>query len=122
MEGQRAPTFFDIFKGEAVDITDTPYGQVGTLYSDNAIETVWVSKHGEAIDPGWFSSNFVDVIIVVEGQLKVEFEDDRAPERVMKCGEVLVLPARTRRRAYRWPRNASTPTVFIAAYPVAKPA
>ena len=37
--------------------------------------------------------------------------------RVLSVGDVLVLPPGLRCRAYRWPRDASQATVFVAAYP-----
>jgi hypothetical protein len=54
---------------------------------------------------------------VVQGQLKFEFESPGQPDRVLSAGEVLVLPAGARCRAYRWPRDAREATVFVAAYP-----
>ena len=78
---------------------------------------VWVSKLAEPIDESWFSSPEVDLILVVPGQLKFEFESPGSPDRVLSVGDVLVLPAGARCRAYRWPRDARVPTVFVAAYP-----
>jgi len=78
---------------------------------------VWVSKRAEPIDQNWFASDEVDLILVVQGQLKVEFESPSQPDRVLSFGDVLVLPARERCRAYRWPRDARQATIFIAAYP-----
>lgn len=70
-----------------------------------------------AVDENWFSSDEVDLILVVQGQLKFEFESPGEPDRVLSVGEVLVLPAGERCRAYRWPRDAPEATVFVAAYP-----
>jgi mannose-6-phosphate isomerase-like protein (cupin superfamily) len=112
----RAPRFLDVIHGDAETVRDTPYGQVGTIYSDRAIEMVWVSKQGEAIDPGWVCQDFVDLLVVLQGRLKVEFQSESSG-RIMKPGEVMVLPPRTRCRAYRWPRNATKATIFLAVYP-----
>ncbi len=90
---------------------------MGTVFSGQGIEMVWVSKQAEPIDENWFCSDEVDLILVVQGQLKFEFASPGLPDRVLSAGEVLVLPAGVRCRAYRWPRDAREATVFVAAYP-----
>jgi len=111
------PRVFNVLTGEATEIRTTPFGSVGTVFSGRRLELVWVSKHAEQIDDSWFRMREVDLIMVVQGRLKVEFADPRHPERVLHPGEVLVLPAEARCRAYRWPRDAQQPTIFVAAYP-----
>jgi hypothetical protein len=76
-----------------------------------------VSKLAEPIDENWFSSEEVDLILVVQGQLKFEFESTTQADRALRAGEVLVLPAREQSRAYQWPRAFREATVFVAAYP-----
>lgn len=115
--GARDITVFDILRGQASEVRSTQFGDVGTVYSGSGIELVWVSKLGEPIDPDWFSSQQVDLILVVQGQLKFEFESAGQPDRVLSAGQVLILPPGERCRAYRWPREASEATVFVAAYP-----
>lgn len=112
------PRILNVLRGEAEETRATPFGQVGTIYSGSGIELVWVSKQAEPIDEGWFGSAEVDLLLVVQGRLKVEFEPAELPDRVLGVGDVLVLPAGLRCRAYRWPREASEATVFVAAYPV----
>ena len=116
--GESAPRILNVLRGEAEEVRATPFGQVGTIYSGSGIELVWVSKQAEPIDEGWFSSAEVDLLLVIQGQLKVEFEPAELPDRILGAGEVLVLPAGLRCRAYRWPRETRDATVFIAAYPV----
>jgi hypothetical protein len=111
---------FNVLRGEASQVRPTPFGDVGTVFSGQGIELVWVSKQAEPIDENWFCSDAVDLILVVQGQLKFEFESPRLPDRVLSPGEVLVLPAGERCRAYRWPRDAAEATVFVAAYPTGK--
>jgi uncharacterized protein YjlB len=108
---------FNVLRGEATEVRSVPFGDVGTVYSGQGIEMVWVSKLAEAIDANWFSSLAVDLILVVQGQLKFEFESPDQADRVLSVGDVLVLPPGMRCRAYRWPRDASEATVFVAAYP-----
>jgi hypothetical protein len=104
-------------QGDAVQIKQTPFGAVGTLFSGASIEAVWVSKHQEAIDPDWFSQPTVDLILVVQGQLHVEFADPATPSVTLQPGDMLILPPQTACRAYRWPRDAAEPTIFLAVYP-----
>jgi len=115
--GQPGARIFDILRGEAAEVRPTPYGDVGTIFSGSGIELVWVRKQGEPIDQDWFGSEEVDVILVVSGLLRVEFESAGQDDRVLGPGEVLILPAGLRCRAYRWPRDASDATIFVAAYP-----
>ena len=112
-----APQVFNVLRGEASEVRSVPFGDVGTVFSGQGIEMVWVSKLAEPIDANWFSSLAVDLILVVQGQLKFEFEPPDLPDRVLSAGEVLVLPSGLRCRAYRWPRDASEATIFVAAYP-----
>jgi hypothetical protein len=115
--GGPGPHVFNVLRGQASQVRSTPFGDVGTVFSGQGIEMVWVSKRAEPIDQNWFASDEVDLILVVQGQLKVEFESPSQPDRVLSFGDVLVLPARERCRAYRWPRDARQATIFIAAYP-----
>jgi hypothetical protein len=115
---QPAVQVLNVLRGEASEIRSTPFGDVGKVFSGEGIELVWVSKLGEPVDENWFSSPYVDLILVIQGQLKCEFESPAEPDRVLGVGEAIVLPAGVRCRAYRWPRDAAEATVFVAAYPV----
>jgi hypothetical protein len=115
--GGAAVRVFNVLRGEASQIRPTPFGDVGTVFSGRGIELVWVSKLGEPVDQNWFCADDVDLILVVQGQLKFEFESPGLPDRVLGVGEVVVLPPGERCRAYRWPRDASEATIFVAAYP-----
>jgi nitroimidazol reductase NimA-like FMN-containing flavoprotein (pyridoxamine 5'-phosphate oxidase superfamily) len=105
----------NVLSGEAAAVRQTPFGDVGTVFSSADLEVVWVSKLGEPVDEHWFSSHDPDVILVVQGQLKFEFENPAEADRVLGVGDVLTLPAETRCRAYSWPRHASQAAVFVAA-------
>jgi len=50
---------------------------VGTVFSGEGIEVVWVRKAGERIDPEWFVPESVDLLTVLRGRLRVEFKDRR---------------------------------------------
>jgi quercetin dioxygenase-like cupin family protein len=114
----RSPRIFRTLHSEALEIKRTPFGSVGRVFSGEGIEAVWVCKQAEAIDPDWFSQSTADLLLVVSGRLRVEFEQpDQAP-RTLEPGDLLVLPAHTRCRAYRWPRDSQEPAIFLAVYPV----
>lgn len=120
-DSQHAVRVLNVLRGEASQIRSTPFGDVGTVFSGQGIELVWVSKLGELVDENWFSSREVDLILVIQGQIRFEFESADQPDRVLGVGEVLVLPAGTRCRGYRWPRDASEAAIFVAAYPTGQP-
>ena len=111
------PKLFNILQDEALEVTHSAYGSVGRIFTGEGLEAVWVKKEAEEIDPGWFIQPVVDLILVVQGKLRVEYERPDMSPRVLSPGEMLVLPPNTRCRAYRWPRTAHEGTVFLAVYP-----
>jgi hypothetical protein len=114
--GDEGPQVFRVYSREAQGIRKSPTGDVGLLYSGEGVEAVWVSKANERIDRRWFRYPKIDLLLVVRGRLRVEFKDDRPRPRVLGPGAFLVLPRGTACRAYRWPRSAAKPTVFVAFY------
>ena len=117
-ESNNEPQVLNVLGEEALEITHSAFGSVGRLFTGEGVEVVWVKKEAEEIDPGWFSQPMVDLILVVQGMLKVEYERPDVSSRVLKPGEMLILPANMRCRAYRWPREAGEATVFVAIYPL----
>jgi quercetin dioxygenase-like cupin family protein len=111
------PQIFNLLKGQALQITQSPYGSVGRIFTGEGLEVVWVKKEAEEIDPDWFSQPMVDIILVVQGKLRVEFERADLSPCLLSAGEMLVLPSNTRCRAYRWPRDVNEGTIFLAIYP-----
>ena len=119
MEGEwERPRVFRILREDALEVKHTPFGSVGKVFSGQGIEAVWVSKRDEAIDPEWFSQPAVDLIVVLQGQLRVEFEREDMAPLVLDPGDLLVLSPDTRCRAYRWPRERKEASLFLAVYPV----
>ena len=110
------PRILRTYRREGTARHRSPTGEVGRIFRGAEFEVVWVNKRREAIDRRWFSLGVTDVLVVVRGRLRVEFEDRRWRPRVLGVGDVLVLPPRTKCRAYRWPRGAGTPTIFLAVY------
>jgi hypothetical protein len=112
------PHIFHILRDEALEIQHSSFGSVGKLFSGEGIEAVWVKKEAEEIDPDWFSQPMVDLILVVQGKLKMEFERTDLSPCVLEPGDLILLPPETRCRAYRWPREVKEATVFLAVYTV----
>ena len=112
------PRIFHIPREDALEIHHSPLGSVGKIFSGEGVEAVWVKKQNEEIDPDWFSQPMVDLLLVVQGKLGVEFERSDLSPCVLETGDLLVLPPDTRCRAYRWPRDAEEATIFLALYPV----
>lgn len=111
------PDVFNVLRGEALEVVPSSYGSVGKLYAGEGTEVVWVSKLDDEVDPGWFVQSRVDVILVVQGELRFEFERDDLPDRVLGVGDCLILPPETRCRAYRWPLDRREASVFVAFSP-----
>ena len=112
------PTFFNILKDEALQVTPSNFGSVGKIFSGEGVEAVWVKKQGEPVDPDWFSQGTVDLILVVQGKLRMEFERPDLSPRVLEPGDMVVLPANTKCRLYHWPRESEEAAIFLAVYPV----
>ncbi len=108
------PRVLRALAGEAVEVRATPYGSVGTILESDSTEVVWVCKEDEDIDPDWFSQRHTDVLCVVTGQLRVEFQAEPSTLLTLQRGDVLVLPPRTACRAHRWPRDSKQAVVFLA--------
>jgi hypothetical protein len=117
---QEVPRVFRLSAREANDIHRSPTGDVGHLFSGEGIELVWVSKQDEQVDAHWFDSDSV-VLLVLSGELRVECESATFPPMTLAPLDLLILPAKVRCRAYRWPRSAVAPTLFLAAYPAPAP-
>jgi hypothetical protein len=113
----QAPQVFHMLRGDAVSARSAPTGTVGTLFSGAGIEAVWVAKQEDVIDPDWFSQPMVDLIAVMQGQVRVEFAQEGLMPVVLAPGDLLVLPPNTRCRAYRWPRDQREASIFLAVYP-----
>jgi len=118
---RETPQVFDLLGGEAEETWSTRYGVTGRVFSGQGVEAVWVSKEREEIDPDWFTQPVVDLLVVMSGHLCVEFADSEVEDRILAPGQMLILPADTRCRAYRWPRDAREPTIFLAVYPQHEP-
>jgi hypothetical protein len=118
MENNDTPQIFHLLQGDALEVHQSAFGSVGRIFSGQGIEAVWVKKQAEEIDTAWFSQPVVDLILVVQGKLRVEYERSEFQPCVLKQGDMLVMPSNTHCRAFHWPRETKEATVFLAVYPV----
>ena len=118
MKNGEKPRVFHLLREEALEIRRSSFGSVGKIFSGDGVEAVWVKKQDEEIDPEWFEQSMVDLILVVKGKLKMEFERADIAPCLLEPGDLIVLPRNTRCRAYRWPRGAKGATLFLAVYPL----
>jgi hypothetical protein len=65
--GGLTPHVFNVLLGQASQLWSTLFGDVGTVFSGQGIEMVWVSKLAEPVDENWFSSEEVDLILQCKG-------------------------------------------------------
>jgi len=72
----RGSRVFHVLQRDALTIRRAPTGDVGTLICGEGLEAVWVAKQGEVIDPVWFSQRTVDLILVLQGELRVELASE----------------------------------------------
>jgi mannose-6-phosphate isomerase-like protein (cupin superfamily) len=92
----------------------TPYGSVEDVHAGGDLEAWWILKEDEEIEPGPAVMDRDDLLYVAEGALRLELEG-REPF-VLEAGDVFVVPAGTRFRGYRWPRDGG-PCRFLAVAP-----
>ena len=92
-------------------IRETPYGSVEDLYRGPELRAWRIHKDAEQLEPAPQICSRDDLLYVVEGTLRLELDDDE-PIHV-HAGELHVIPAGTRYRGYRWPRDGA-PCTFVA--------
>lgn len=112
------PRIVNLLQGDADETWSTAYGTTGRVFRGGGIEAVWVSKEREEIDSSWFSQRTVDLLVVLQGKLRLEFDTDDVDHATLEPGQMLILPANAKCRAYRWPRHADEATIFLAVYPM----
>jgi mannose-6-phosphate isomerase-like protein (cupin superfamily) len=93
----------------------TPYGSVEEVHAGDDLEAWWIFKDDEEIEPAPAVMDRDDLLYVAEGSLRIELEG-REPF-VLHAGELFVIPAGTRFRGYRWPREGNEPCRFLAVAP-----
>jgi mannose-6-phosphate isomerase-like protein (cupin superfamily) len=95
-------------------IHETPFGRVEVLHESDDVKVWRIRKDAEQVDPDTDRCDRDDVLVVVEGSLRLELEG-REPV-VLATGDAFVIPANTAFRGYRWPRDGG-PCEFVAVAP-----
>ena len=93
-------------------LRETPYGSVEDLYIGPELRAWRIHKDAEELEPTAQVCSRDDLLYVVEGTLRLELGDDKPLD--VHAGELHVIPAGTRYRGYRWPRDGG-PCTFVAA-------
>jgi mannose-6-phosphate isomerase-like protein (cupin superfamily) len=96
------------------DIRETPYGTVEDLYIGPELRAWRIHKDAEELEPSAQICTRDDALYVVEGTLRLELNDDEPVD--VPAGGLVVIPAGTRYKGYRWPRDAG-PCTFVAVAP-----
>jgi mannose-6-phosphate isomerase-like protein (cupin superfamily) len=92
-------------------VRETPYGSVEDLYIGPELRAWRIHKDAEELEPTAQVCTRDDLLYVVEGTLRLEL-DENEPVDVL-AGELHIIPAGTRYRGYRWPRDGG-PCTFVA--------
>jgi mannose-6-phosphate isomerase-like protein (cupin superfamily) len=104
----------NVIAREALSRHDSPFGAVGLMHEGSDLEAWWIWKDREEIEPTLAVMDRDDLLLVVQGSLRLELEG-RDPI-VLSAGDLFVIPAGTPFRGYRWPRD-SGPCQFVAVAP-----
>ena len=104
----------NVIARQALSRRDSPFGAVGLIHEGTDLEAWWIWKDREEIEPTLAVMDRDDLIFIVQGSLRLEFEG-RDPI-VLHAGDLFVIPAGTPFRGYRWPRE-SEPCQFVAVAP-----
>ncbi len=108
----------NLLSGEGLTYSETPYGRVATVASLPGLRAAWIYKDQEQIDPSLDRKDVDDVIVVLQGGLKLELRGDQPQDIVLGPGDAFVIPAGVPFRGYRHPRGQVQPTIFLGIYPL----
>jgi mannose-6-phosphate isomerase-like protein (cupin superfamily) len=103
---------FSVFRREAREVTETPFGSVGVLHAGDELRAWWIWKDRESGDPEWTVLSRDDFLYVVAGCLRLEVRD--GPDFELVARDSVVIPAGTAFRGFRWPRDSEEACVFAA--------
>lgn len=101
----------DVVALQALSKQDSAYGAVGMLHAGPDLQAWWIWKDHEDVEPTVSVMDHDDLLFVIRGTLRLEFEA-REPVDV-RSGELFVISAGTPFRGYRWPRDGE-PWLFLA--------
>ena len=106
----------NLLSGEGITHHETPYGRVAVVASQPEFEVAWIYKEDEPVDPSLSTMEVDDVIVVLQGGLKLELRGEEPHDIVLGPGDVFTIPAGVPFRGYRYPREQTQPTIFLGIY------
>ena len=106
----------NLLSGDGINWRESQYGRGAVVATQPGFEIFWIHKDQEAVDPSLLTMEVDDVLIVLQGELKLELRGDEPQDIVLGPGDMFTIPARVPFRGYRYPRDQVGPTVFIAVY------
>ena len=106
----------NLLSGEGLTWRETPYGRVAIVASHPGFEVAWIYKEQEPVDPSLSTMDVDDLIVVLQGGLKLELRANDPQDVVLDPGGAFTIPAGVPFRGYRYPRDQAEPTIFIAIY------
>jgi mannose-6-phosphate isomerase-like protein (cupin superfamily) len=106
----------NLLSGEGLAWRETPYGRGAMVASQPGFEIVWIYKDQEPVDPSLITMEVDDVIVILQGGLKLELRAEDPQDVILGPGDAFTIPAGIPFRGYRYPRDQIEPTVFIAVY------
>jgi len=107
----------NLLSGEGLTYSETPYGRVAVVASLPGFRAAWIYKDQEFIDPSLDVKYVDDLIVMLEGGLKLELRGDEPQDIELRPGDAFVIPAGVPFRGYRYPRDQAQPTIFLGIYP-----
>ena len=108
----------NLLSGEGLTYTETPYGRVAVVAELAGFRAAWIYKDQEPIDPSLDMKDVDDLIVTLQGGLKLELRGDEPQDVVLGPGDAFVIPAKVPFRGYRYPRGQAEPTIFLGIYPL----
>jgi len=108
----------NLLSGEGLTYSETPYGRVAVVASLPGFRAAWIYKDQELIDPSLDVKQVDDLIVMLQGGLKLELRGDQPQDIVLGPGDGFVIPAKVPFRGYRYPRDQVEPTIFLGIYPL----
>jgi mannose-6-phosphate isomerase-like protein (cupin superfamily) len=108
----------NLLSGEGLTYDETPYGRVAVVASLPGFRVAWIYKDQEPIDPSLDVKDVDDLIVMLQGGLKLELRGDDTQDIVLGPGDAFVIPAGVPFRGYRYPREQAEPTIFLGIYPI----
>lgn len=87
--------------------------RVAELENTNGLMVEWVMKRHWNVEPGWYTVESDDLVIVTLGALRLDFRDSDRPSVVLQMGDCILLPSGTVCRGTAVPTTGE-PCAFVS--------